>query len=109
MPLRPRGGKQQLTRRSNTGTRASWPGGPFSQPASRVLYESQSFHFSPLRFQFNAPRSNSQLQVLFGTGDVLAQQAVDRRGLEKHDFGRTGRMTLYGGGTTPIYPNNFRF
>ncbi|KAJ5096412.1 hypothetical protein NUU61_005768 [Penicillium alfredii] len=30
-------------------------------------------------------------------GDVLAQQAVDRRGLEKHDFARTGRMVLYGG------------
>ncbi|KAJ5392563.1 hypothetical protein N7509_008053 [Penicillium cosmopolitanum] len=27
----------------------------------------------------------------------LAQQAVDRRGLEKHDFARTGRMALYGG------------
>ncbi|KAJ5201400.1 Mpv17/PMP22 [Penicillium cinerascens] len=35
--------------------------------------------------------------VLFGSGDVLAQQAVDRRGLEKHDFSRTGRMALYGG------------
>ncbi|KAL4805299.1 hypothetical protein BDV18DRAFT_140642 [Aspergillus unguis] len=35
--------------------------------------------------------------VLFGAGDTLAQQAVDRRGLEKHDFARTGRMALYGG------------
>ncbi|KAJ5929843.1 hypothetical protein N7454_006793 [Penicillium verhagenii] len=35
--------------------------------------------------------------VLFGSGDILAQQAVDRRGLEKHDFARTGRMALYGG------------
>ncbi|BCS23217.1 Mpv17/PMP22 family protein [Aspergillus puulaauensis] len=35
--------------------------------------------------------------VLFATGDVLAQQAVDRRGLEKHDFARTGRMAFYGG------------
>ncbi|KAK2733663.1 eukaryotic translation initiation factor 4E [Myotisia sp. PD_48] len=35
--------------------------------------------------------------VLFGAGDVLAQQAVDRVGLEKHDFARTGRMMLYGG------------
>ncbi|KAJ5698082.1 hypothetical protein N7462_000087 [Penicillium macrosclerotiorum] len=35
--------------------------------------------------------------VLFGSGDVLAQQAVDRKGLEKHDFARTGRMALYGG------------
>lgn len=40
-------------------------------------------------------------QVLFGSGDVLAQQAVDRRGLQKHDFGRTGRMALYGGGRPP--------
>ncbi|KAL4974144.1 hypothetical protein BDW66DRAFT_92394 [Aspergillus desertorum] len=35
--------------------------------------------------------------VLFGAGDTLAQQAVERRGLEKHDFARTGRMTFYGG------------
>ncbi|KAJ5340050.1 Mpv17/PMP22 [Penicillium brevicompactum] len=35
--------------------------------------------------------------VLFGSGDALAQQAVDRRGLAKHDFARTGRMALYGG------------
>lgn len=48
------------------------------------------------------PRSNSHTQVLFGSGDVLAQQAVDRRGLEKHDFHRTGRMALYGGGKTMI-------
>ena len=37
-------------------------------------------------------------QVLFGSGDVLAQQAVDRRGFGKHDMARTGRMALYGGG-----------
>ncbi|KAL4892862.1 hypothetical protein BDV59DRAFT_178821 [Aspergillus ambiguus] len=35
--------------------------------------------------------------VLFGSGDVLAQQAVDRRGFQKHDMARTGRMALYGG------------
>ncbi|EAW10974.1 Mpv17/PMP22 family protein [Aspergillus clavatus NRRL 1] len=35
--------------------------------------------------------------LLFGCGDVLAQQAVDRKGFEKHDFARTGRMALYGG------------
>ncbi|OJJ51750.1 hypothetical protein ASPZODRAFT_127878 [Penicilliopsis zonata CBS 506.65] len=35
--------------------------------------------------------------VLFGSGDVLAQQAVDRRGFDKHDMARTGRMALYGG------------
>lgn len=36
--------------------------------------------------------------ILFGTGDVIAQQAVDKKGLEKHDLARTGRMFLYGGG-----------
>lgn len=36
--------------------------------------------------------------VLFGTGDVVAQQAVDKKGLKKHDLARTGRMVLYGGG-----------
>jgi len=38
------------------------------------------------------------MQVLFAAGDVLAQQAVERVGYENHDFARTGRMTLYGGG-----------
>lgn len=41
------------------------------------------------------------LQVLFATGDVMAQQAVERVGVEKHNFARTGRMALYGGGTLP--------
>lgn len=36
--------------------------------------------------------------ILFGTGDAIAQQAVDKKGLEKHDLARTGRMALYGGG-----------
>lgn len=36
--------------------------------------------------------------VLFGTGDVIAQQAVEKKGIEKHDAARTGRMVLYGGG-----------
>ncbi|KAH7155391.1 putative integral membrane protein, Mpv17/PMP22 family [Dactylonectria estremocensis] len=35
--------------------------------------------------------------VLFATGDITAQQLVERRGLEKHEFIRTGRMALYGG------------
>ncbi|TFK35307.1 hypothetical protein BDQ12DRAFT_655678 [Crucibulum laeve] len=33
---------------------------------------------------------------LFGTGDVIAQQAVEKRGKE-HDFIRTARLTFYGG------------
>ncbi|KAF2177652.1 hypothetical protein K469DRAFT_719575 [Zopfia rhizophila CBS 207.26] len=35
--------------------------------------------------------------VLFATGDVMAQQGVEKVGLEKHDFSRTGRMAAYGG------------
>ena len=38
-------------------------------------------------------------QVLFATGDVMCQQAVERKGLDKQDLKRTGRMALYGGGT----------
>jgi hypothetical protein len=52
------------------------------------------------------PPPNS-FQVLFGSGDVLAQQAVDRRGLAKHDFARTSRMALYGGGMFCACPNPF--
>lgn len=50
------------------------------------------------------------LQVLFATGDVMAQQAVERVGVEKHNFARTGRMALYGGGilfpSIPFPPNH---
>lgn len=35
--------------------------------------------------------------VLFATGDVMAQQAVEKVGVDKHSFARTGRMALYGG------------
>jgi len=35
--------------------------------------------------------------VLFATGDVMAQQGVERRGLKNHELARTGRMALYGG------------
>lgn len=38
------------------------------------------------------------IQVLFGCGDILAQQAVDRKGFDKHDVARTVRMAAYGGG-----------
>ncbi|KAI0271248.1 hypothetical protein BC834DRAFT_858433 [Gloeopeniophorella convolvens] len=34
--------------------------------------------------------------VLFGAGDVIAQQAVERRGT-KHDLARTARLAFYGG------------
>ena len=35
--------------------------------------------------------------ILFGAGDSLAQQAVEKRGLQKHNWARTGRMVAYGG------------
>ncbi|RYP13849.1 hypothetical protein DL767_010538 [Monosporascus sp. MG133] len=35
--------------------------------------------------------------VLFATGDITAQQLVEKKGVEGHEFGRTGRMFLYGG------------
>jgi protein Mpv17 len=38
-------------------------------------------------------------QILFSTGDVLAQQLVEKRGFEAHDPMRTARMGAYGGGT----------
>ncbi len=40
--------------------------------------------------------------VLFAVGDVTAQQVVEKRGLEKHDAARTGRMALYGGGASAL-------
>jgi len=36
--------------------------------------------------------------ILFGVGDVAAQQLVEKKGLDKHELMRTGRMALYGGG-----------
>ncbi|KAI8628975.1 hypothetical protein F5Y19DRAFT_103466 [Xylariaceae sp. FL1651] len=35
--------------------------------------------------------------VLFAVGDITAQQVVEKKGLEKHELARTGRMFLYGG------------
>ncbi|KAB5592976.1 integral membrane protein, Mpv17/pmp22 family protein [Ceratobasidium theobromae] len=44
--------------------------------------------------------------VLFGTGDVVAQQVVDRRGISAHDWVRTARLSLYGGAIfAPIVTN----
>lgn len=34
---------------------------------------------------------------LFATGDTMAQQLVEKRGLKNQDMTRTGRMALYGG------------
>ncbi|KAL2135514.1 hypothetical protein VTI74DRAFT_8245 [Chaetomium olivicolor] len=35
--------------------------------------------------------------ILFAIGDLTAQQLVEKKGVEKHDLARTGRMALYGG------------
>ncbi|KAH8594631.1 sym-1 [Bisporella sp. PMI_857] len=35
--------------------------------------------------------------VLFATGDTMAQQLVEKKGLKNHEYARTGRMALYGG------------
>ncbi|KAG6878836.1 hypothetical protein C0992_007321, partial [Termitomyces sp. T32_za158] len=39
--------------------------------------------------------------VLFGGGDVLAQQAFEKRG-RNHDYARTARLTFYGGASNQI-------
>ncbi|KAJ2906394.1 Protein required for ethanol metabolism [Zalerion maritima] len=35
--------------------------------------------------------------ILFATGDVIAQQVVEKKGIQKHEWIRTGRMFAYGG------------
>ncbi len=40
---------------------------------------------------------NDHPQILFGTGDCMAQQLVEKRGLSAHDPARTLRMCGYGG------------
>ena len=35
--------------------------------------------------------------VLFATGDIMAQQGVEGKGIDEHSLARTGRMALYGG------------
>ncbi|EIE84637.1 hypothetical protein RO3G_09347 [Rhizopus delemar RA 99-880] len=44
------------------------------------------------------------------TGDVIAQQTVERRGWKDHDFVRTLRMTTFGGVFAgPILSTWYRF
>lgn len=43
-------------------------------------------------------QTNDAVQVLFATGDVMAQQGVEKVGLDKHNLARSGRMAAYGGG-----------
>ncbi|TVY76253.1 Protein SYM1 [Fusarium oxysporum f. sp. cubense] len=37
------------------------------------------------------------IAFLFATGDVTAQQLAEKKGVQKHDLVRTGRMALYRG------------
>ncbi|KAJ3775866.1 hypothetical protein FB446DRAFT_723581 [Lentinula raphanica] len=34
--------------------------------------------------------------IIFGTGDIIAQQLVDRKGLKNHNYTRTARFLFYG-------------
>lgn len=43
------------------------------------------------------PRQCLTASVLFGTGDAIAQVAVEKKGLKDYDFIRTARLGLYGG------------
>ncbi|TAQ91149.1 hypothetical protein B7494_g505 [Chlorociboria aeruginascens] len=48
--------------------------------------------------------------VLFATGDVMAQQLVEKKGLKNHEYARSGRMALYGGAVFgPAATTWFRF
>lgn len=47
---------------------------------------------------FRTGRLTCWAQVLFATGDVLAQQGVEKVGIKNHSLARTGRMAVYGGG-----------
>ena len=38
----------------------------------------------------------------------MAQQAVERVGAEKHNYARTGRMALYGGGNALTLTYGFK-
>ncbi|KAI8067455.1 hypothetical protein BC940DRAFT_333479 [Gongronella butleri] len=52
----------------------------------------------------------TQYAGLFGTGDVLAQQAVEQKGLQDHDYNRTLRMVGFGGlAAGPALSNWYRF
>ena len=41
--------------------------------------------------------AHTKSKFLFGTGDVLAQQVVERKGIDKHNFAQTARFTFWGG------------
>ena len=94
----------------STGTNCSWRGGRCSHRVLPLRYVTKP----RLMGQATAGRRKSGLihgkQVLFATGDTLAQQAVEKVGWEKHNLARTGRMALYGGGAsvlalTPFSPS----
>ena len=68
---------------------------------SKLNQRSEQFP-RPIEGQFQC--THISIQILFATGDVMAQQAVEKVGSKRHNFARTGRMALYGGGTQPSCP-----
>ncbi|RSH87741.1 Protein required for ethanol metabolism [Apiotrichum porosum] len=58
------------------------------------------------------PYSGNMLQsaILFATGDVIAQQGIEKKGWKNHDYARTGRIVIWGGGCfAPFATTWFRF
>ena len=48
--------------------------------------------------KLNVSVRDDEMEILFGVGDAAAQQLVEKKGIDKHELMRTGRMALYGGG-----------
>lgn len=82
------------TRTRNYASRVSWV--PF---AKTVTTKSTNRYRMKLATRPMLTQSVTTA-ILFATGDIMAQQAVESKGIEKHEFVRTGRMALYGGGKT---------
>lgn len=40
--------------------------------------------------------------ILFATGDTMAQQIIEKKGVGNHDIARSGRMALYGSVFGPV-------
>ncbi|PBK95850.1 hypothetical protein ARMGADRAFT_1010757 [Armillaria gallica] len=47
--------------------------------------------------------------LLFGTGDIIAQQLIEKKGLRRHDVTRTVRLTFYGGALFGPFLNRIQF
>ncbi|CAD6499754.1 BgTH12-03862 [Blumeria graminis f. sp. triticale] len=47
--------------------------------------------------------------ILFATGDTMAQQIMEKKGVGNHDVARSGRMALYGSMFGPVASRWFGF